>query len=60
MKADLKETIRNEYVHIYINALGHRVCPNILTLFLLKSHRKPYTTGKTIFSGLNFNVGSIF
>ena len=29
MKANLKETIRNEYVHGYINALGQRVMPTL-------------------------------
>ena len=29
MKADLKETFRNEYVHGYINGLGQRVMPTL-------------------------------
>lgn len=42
MKADLKETIRNEYVHGHINDLGQRI---MLTLEdLITKHKAPAST----------------
>ena len=42
MKAILKETIRNEYVHGYINALGQRVMPTLENL--INKYEAPVST----------------
>ncbi len=42
MKAILKETIRNEYVHGYINALGQRVMPTLENL--INKYEAPAST----------------
>ena len=42
MKADLKETIRNEYVHGHINDLGQRVMPTLEDL--ITKHEAPAST----------------
>ena len=42
MKANLKETIRNEYVHGYINALGQRVMPTLDAL--IAKYKVPSST----------------
>ena len=42
MKADLKETFRNEYVHGYINGLGQRVMPTLEDL--ITKYKAPAST----------------
>ena len=42
MKTNLKETIRNEYVHGYINALGQRVMPTLDAL--IAKYKVPSST----------------
>ena len=42
MKADLKDIIRNEYVHGYINALGQRVMPTLEDL--INKYEAPAST----------------
>ena len=42
MKADLKETIRNEYVHGHINDLGQRIMPTLEDL--ITKHEAPAST----------------
>ena len=42
MKAILKETIRNEYVHGYINELGQRVMPTLENL--INKYEAPAST----------------
>ena len=42
MKADLKETIRNEYVHGHINDLEQRVMPTLEDL--ITKHEAPAST----------------
>ncbi len=49
MKPDIKETIRNEYVHGYINDNGQRVMPTLDDLIDKKSK----------FSKA-FNIGGVF
>jgi len=42
MKVDLKETIRNEYVHGHINDLGQRIMPTLEDL--ITKHKAPAST----------------
>ena len=58
MKADLKDIIRNEYVHGYINALGQRVMPTLEDL-INKYEAPAYMNQLSYDIQLNFSQNSL-